>query len=197
MIERLRRLPLAVRVAVMVLLASIVIGLTCLLAAGPNRFGWAGLLAGAVGITVASLAFGLGGRMFCSDAIRSPMRNYNWRIAIAMTTYAVVLIGTMFLYLKGWTPGPFGYGLAALPAVPIAAVFAILGLYLKEETDEFARRSFAEACLLGAGATFVEATFWGFLETFGKVQHLPMYWASIAFFAQFGIATALVKWRYR
>jgi hypothetical protein len=196
--SRLRELPIAARLAVLAVLASIVCGLTWLLAEGPNSLGWTGLLLETVGIVLASMAFGiLAGRMFCSDPVRSPMRSYNRRIAITMLIYAVALVGSVFLHTKGWSAGPSGYLLAALPALPIGGVFLVLGLYLKEEGDEFMRQLFVWACLIGAAATFIEATFLGFLEVFGKVAHAPAYWMSIAFFAQFGVANVLLRWRSR
>jgi len=125
------------------------------------------------------------------------MRNYNRRIAITMMIYVVLLMGSVTLFAHGWGSGPWGYLLAALPAIPVAVVFLVLGLYLKEETDEFARQLFMQACLIGAAVTFVEATFWGFLETFHKVPHVPIYAASIAFFAQYGVASCILWRRYR
>ena len=67
------------------------------------------------------------------------VRRYNKRIFLASAAYLVTLLSTA-LTIKHLHPAhAVAVVLAIIPAIPIAATIAIVGLYLKEEKDEFQR----------------------------------------------------------
>jgi hypothetical protein len=41
------------------------------------------------------------------------------------------------------------------------------------------------------------ATVWGFLESFDLTPHYEAYWGAVVWFAMFGLARFVVRWRYR
>lgn len=66
--------------------------------------------------------------------------------------------------------------LALLPVVPIMGMIWTMARYVREEDDEYLRHRAIMAALLGLGLVLALGTFWGFLETFGVVPHVPA-WA--------------------
>jgi hypothetical protein len=100
----------------------------------------------------------------------------------------------------GWLPPKAGLGLylaAVSPALPIGvAIFAIIR-YLNEEQDEFVRMLQVKATLIGVGLTMFTCTAWGFLAQYAHVWALPLYLVFPMWAFWFGLATPLVKWRYR
>ena len=87
-------------------------------------------------------------------------------------------------------------GLAVLPAIPIIAVIVAVGLYLKEETDEFQRELLIQAMLWGMGGTMAAATVWGFLEANADMPHIPAFYVFVLFWAIVGVVGIVQKFTY-
>jgi hypothetical protein len=108
-----------------------------------------------------------------------------------------------FLFFAEWISHhyhPTGYRaylIAALPAFAIIAVLFIAALYFKEETDEFERSIVIQSQLWGIGGTLAITTFWGILEIFLPITHFPTYLTSVIYWICVGIATPLIRLRYR
>src|SRR5450756_1305058 len=98
---------------------------------------------------------------------RSPspaVRRYNRRMLFASAVYLVTLLPAV-LAIKHLHPGhAIAVVLAIIPALPIAAIVAIVGLYLKEEKDEFQRELLIQALLWATACTLVATSTWGLLE---------------------------------
>ena len=132
---------------------------------------------------------------------RSPMnaavRRYTYRFMTLMLFYVVFLVAAVWTFSHRHPAGPPAYGLALLPALPIVGMLVVVGLYLAEEKDEFLRNMFVQSMVWGIGGTLAVTTVWGFLELFVPVPRLqpylvfPIYWGFV------GVATALLKLRYR
>jgi flagellar biosynthesis protein FliR len=116
------------------------------------------------------------------------MRRYNRRVAIVMSLYVAILLASVWLISNHDVPVGLRALLAVLTALPITGVFLALGRYLIEEDDEYLRVLMIRQMLLGTGLAMAACTAWGFLEAFGVVVHVPLYWASIAWFGGFGLA---------
>ncbi len=69
------------------------------------------------------------------------------------------------------------WGLAMLPIAPILAMIYVMGRYIVEEHDEYLRHRAIMAALIGLGFVLAIGSFWGFLETFELVPHVPGWWA--------------------
>lgn len=67
--------------------------------------------------------------------------------------------------------------LAMLPILPILTMIYVMGRYIVEETDEYLRHRAIMASLVGLGFVLAIGSFWGFLETFELVPHVPGWWA--------------------
>ena len=79
----------------------------------------------------------------------------------------------------------------------LVLTIVIMGLYLREETDELERAIVGEAALWATGGLLAIATTWGFLEQYGLVMHIEA-WAAFPLWAFcLGPANIIVRRRYQ
>jgi hypothetical protein len=124
------------------------------------------------------------------------LRRYSQRLSVAMAVYvATILIAAS--YAKGRTHGPLAYALAALPGLAVIAILVAIGLYLREEKDEFLRAIQTEALLWSCGITLAVATSWGFLQMFTDIYRAPLCFIFALFCFVWGVAAAIIQRRYR
>lgn len=114
---------------------------------------------------------------------RAAKRRYTRRVLILSALYAAALLGATYAFKHHFVTGPLAWPVALLPALPIIAIFVALGRYLVEEQDEYVRMLAARQALWASGIAMSLATAWGFLESFGVVDHLPAYFVAIVWFA--------------
>lgn len=132
-----------------------------------------------------------------TDKIRTAQQRYRRWFVVAMSSYLFTLLGSI-AWLKGHEPqGPVLWLVAAAPAVPILWVIALMGLYLKAETDELERAIQVEATLWGTGLLLAVSTVWGFLANAGAAPAPPLFMAFPLFCAGLGLSQPFVRWRYR
>ena len=123
--------------------------------------------------------------------------HYRRRLAMAMITYCVVLMGSLYLLKRGGLAGPLLWIVAAAPAAPILWVLAVMGLYLKEEGDELERAIHVEAMLWGLAGVLGVSTVWGFLSNAEVVPAPPLFLTFPLFCAAWGFSQAFIRRRYR
>jgi xanthosine utilization system XapX-like protein len=129
---------------------------------------------------------------------RSPAaRRYTRRFMTAMSVYVFTLLGAVsaLRYLR--PTGGLAYALAIAPALPLIAAIGVIGLYLREETDEFQRAIQTEAALWATGGMMAIATVWGFLEMFGLVPHVDSWCAFPIWSVLLAPGQLLARRRYR
>jgi hypothetical protein len=155
-------------------------------------FGYAGIVGAIVALWGARLrSRGLAAPM------RAPVRRYMRRFLPAMGVYVVVLFASMRLYRTYDLATPLLWLIAVAPALPLIAAITAIGLYLKEEDDEFQRTLAISAHVLATGLMLAILTVWGFLEQFQLVAHIPA-WSAFPLLALCLIPSqAIVHWRYR
>lgn len=125
-------------------------------------------------------------------------RRYRRRFAIAMGLYVVLIMGVSFLFGGPYEPkGPLAWLVALLPGLAIVGVIVAMGLYLKEEKDEFERAVLVESMLWGIGAVTALCSIWGLLEIYVGAPHLWIFMVGPIFCVAFGVAQPLIRWRYR
>jgi hypothetical protein len=146
----------------------------------------------AVALTAARLA-----RRVSRIEPSSAAKRYAQRFTAAMMLYVAVLMGVLYAFIGLRVTGPLAYALAAAPALPLIMAIAVIGLYLREETDEFQRAVMVEAALWATGGMLAITTVWGFLETFGLVIHLPSWLAFVVWSVLFGPGQIIARMRYR
>ena len=113
-------------------------------------------------------------------------KRYNWRVIWLSLAYAILLIAAVYGFKHKLIPPALTYPVAILPALPIIGLFAAMGRYLVEETDEYVRMLMVRQTLWASALTLSVATAWGFLDNFGLVGHADGYWIAVLWF--FGLA---------
>jgi len=164
--------------------------------AGPMAETAATLLYGAVVVGIAGWLAKVGQRAMKMTPSAAAAR-YRRRFMITMGLYVVALTAAIEAYKLLHAQGALAYALAILPALPLVASIVTMGLYLREETDEFERSVQAEGALWATGGLLAVATVWGFLEMFGLVPHVET-WAAFPAWAVFLAPGQLIaRRRYR
>jgi hypothetical protein len=118
-------------------------------------------------------------------------RRYNRRTIALSLIYAALLIAAVWLFKHHHVTGALAWVVAVLPALPIVGIFAAIGVYIVEESDEYLRMLLIRQTLYASGITLSIATVWGFLESFGMVGHVEAYHAAILWFAGLGIGSVI------
>lgn len=124
-------------------------------------------------------------------------KRYNKRYLIAMPLYLILLFLATHILRHNHPNRPLALVIAILPSIPLVAMIAIAGLYLKEETDEFQRSIFQQSLLWSVGLVLAITSIWGLLEMIADVPHLPIFYVFPGFCVFFGICSPLLKRRYR
>jgi hypothetical protein len=90
-------------------------------------------------------------------------------VAVYFVIYFACFAAHMWLHLAGvWV-----WILAGLPVLPMLGVIAVMGRYLRDETDEY-KRDLSIRCVLWGTAGAVSASMMGgFLWIFGWKGHMP------------------------
>ena len=129
------------------------------------------------------------------SSLRPAKRTYNRRVLTASAAYAVLLVGGEYAVMRLDPAMPLRVVLALLPALAIVAIFAALGRYLVEESDEYLRAQMVRQMLWATGGTLSVATGYGFLQVFDVVSGAPLYTVAILWFFCLGVAGAVLKAR--
>ena len=124
-------------------------------------------------------------------------QRYRRRMLVSASVYAATLLLAVVLNGRHLVQGPLAYAVALLPSVGIVGMFVAMGLYLREETDEFQRAMQIESSLWATGGTMTICAVWGFMEMFHLVPHVES-WAAVPVWALvLGVANVFTRRRYR
>jgi hypothetical protein len=115
-------------------------------------------------------------------------KRYLRRIIIAVLAYMAAVFLTFHVLFHGKLPLPAAIGLALIPSIPLVAIIVIVGIYLKEEKDEFQRELFIQSLLWGTGATLAITSFWSFLHLFAHVPAVDGFHVFVLFWTFTGLA---------
>ena len=124
-------------------------------------------------------------------------RIYLRRFFIAMMVYVVLIVADGLLFRRYHFTGNLAYLLAVLPALGIIGQIVAVGLYLRDEKDEFQRNLFVQCILWGLGGLLAVTSVWGTLESYTHVQHLQPMWVFPIFWGFVGVSTPFLMRRYR
>jgi hypothetical protein len=89
--------------------------------------------------------------------------------------------------------GGAAFGLAAIPALPVIALFVAVGLYLRDEADEYQRDMMIRCMLWGTGALLTTIVFLSFVRMFGWKGEVDPFME----FGVFWVFAAVAKVTYR
>lgn len=155
------------------------------------------LLFGAAILGIAYASGATGRRMMKNPQVSPAAKRYQRRFFIAQTGYVLLLTLALLAYRVLPHGSPLVWLAATAPAAAVVAVIVIMGLYLREETDEFERAIQSEAALWATGGLLAVATLWGFLEMFDLTPHVEGWAAFVVWALLLGPAQVLVRRRYR
>lgn len=103
-------------------------------------------------------------------------QRYLTRLALTMAFYLLTLFLAEHMIEDRGVTGALAVVLALLPGLSFAGVIWIFGALIVEEQDEFYRLLYVRQGLIATGFSFTLAAVWGFLETYGIVDHVPAFW---------------------
>ena len=121
------------------------------------------------------------------------IRRYNRAVLTLSIGYVVLLFAAEIAIGRNGLAGPLAYLVAILPAVPIIGIFAAIGRYLIEESDEYLRLLMVRQSLVASGFALSLATAWGFLESFDLAPHFDAYWIAVIWFGGLGLGACVNK----
>ena len=110
-------------------------------------------------------------------------RSYLRRFVPTMALYVILVFVAPSLIRATNAHGPALWAIAALPSLPLVAVFWIIGKLLVELDDEYLRMLEVRKALIATGFAMSLASVWGFLEVYADAPHLPAFFIPIAWFA--------------
>jgi hypothetical protein len=112
-----------------------------------------------------------------AGCVSAAIQSYTRRMLLASFAYMLGLGIAVSLHQRLELAGAAAFLVALLPVLPTFWMIWAMGRYLVEEQDEYLRHRAILASLIGLGAVLSIGSFWGFLETFGLVPHVPGWWA--------------------
>jgi len=121
------------------------------------------------------------------------LKNYNVRVIWLTALYGVFLIAAVYGFKHHLLSGFVAWIAAVLPALPIIGIFAAMGRYLVEESDEYVRSLIVRQSLWASGFALSVATIWGFLESFELVGHVDSYMIAVVWFFGQGVGSVVNK----
>lgn len=130
---------------------------------------------------------------FVSNAIV----RYNRRFIVFTIGYVLGLGLAVSINDRTDVSGIAGVAIALLPVIPILGMVWTMARYLIEEEDEYLRFRAVNAALVGLGGVLTLGSFWGFLETFDLVPHVPAWWTFPAYAIFMGMAQCWMSLRNR
>ncbi|WP_184003365.1 hypothetical protein [Stakelama sediminis] len=104
-----------------------------------------------------------------------------------MLLYLVVLFAVKRLLPLDDMQGPLLWIAAALPGIPVAAVFFLIVRYIVELRDEYRRLLEVRKTLVATGVTMTIASIWGTMELLAHASHLPTLYIPVIWYLAQGI----------
>lgn len=134
--------------------------------------------------------------LFCKPSTKAS-RRYMVRISTVMVFYMLTVLSVTRMVRAHHPTGAKAYLMAALPTIPVIAMLVVVGLYLKEEQDEFQRSLVVRSLLWAIGCTLAFAAFTDFLRSYEVIASVPPFTEFVAFWIIFGIAQGVQSALYR
>ena len=134
--------------------------------------------------------------MICAPPTKAG-RRYTLRLLPMMVLYVALLFTSQWSFHHLHPTGIVTYVLAVLPALPLVGSLALVGLYIKEETDDFERSILIQSMLWGLGAALSVSTIWGSLSDFAGAPPLSTFYIYVFFWIFMGISQPFIRQRYQ
>jgi hypothetical protein len=116
---------------------------------------------------------------------------------VTMSLYVVVLLVATLIVKHAHPHGWVLYAIALVPALPILAMLGSMGVYLKEETDEYIRLMTMRSLVAGTAVLLMVLVVSDFLRALSGAAPLAPFASWVTFFLAFGAAQAVQTMRNR
>lgn len=127
---------------------------------------------------------------FCTNPTKAA-RRYTQRVASIMIFYVATVMAVTRMVRAHHFAGPKLWFLSCMPAVPIVALLVVVGLYLREEVDEFKRQQLVIAMLVAIGVTLAVSAVGDFLRSYGAISSMPPFLEFVTFWGVMGVVGAV------
>jgi hypothetical protein len=114
-------------------------------------------------------------------------KRYVWRMLMVSCGYVLAVWGTTSFVVHRHPQGGEVYALALLPTIPVLCMLGVVGLYLREEQDEFQRMLVVRSILLAIAGTLSLSVFGDFLRSYGARKTIPPFTEFVVFWVLFGL----------
>ena len=124
-------------------------------------------------------------------------RRYVQRMgAIGLVYLATVWVITRYIHQHHPT-GSKLFVLAAVPAFDVVAMIAVVGIYLRDEVDEFKRHQLIVSILWAVGFTLALMAFVDFLRSYNSIAAPPPFMEFTVFWISMALVQAVQAFRNR
>lgn len=122
----------------------------------------------------------------------SPSHKYLLGMLFWMSLYCGLLFLSIHAIRDLHPQGPALWGLAVMPAIPIAVTFWLVLRYM-DKSDEYVRALMTRRLIISTAITLSAATAWGFLEGNAGAPRIEMFYLYAFFWICFGITSAFLR----
>jgi hypothetical protein len=98
------------------------------------------------------------------------------RVLWLLLVYAVVLPPLVWLRATHHVSHTLSLAMAIAASLPVLGIFASWGRYLSDERDEYHQTLTLRRVVIATNATMGTAVVWGFLQAFGVMPMIEVYW---------------------
>ena len=123
-------------------------------------------------------------------------RRYMGNMAVASVLYTAAVFGGAFAIRGGEAPQWLAIIAALLPLLPALLMLRAYIIFLNG-LDEFQRRIQTDAMLIAAAVVGFGSFAYGFLEEWANFPHVPLIWIFPALCGTWGLATCIIRLRYK
>jgi hypothetical protein len=113
---------------------------------------------------------------------------FRQRMLWTMLIYMAMVLGAASIVKHGHPVGWHLYFWAVAPAAPLLGMLIYMGIYLRDETDEYLRTQAMRSLLAATGVLMATLVVNDFLRAFAHLGALPAFTAFVLFFLSFGAA---------
>jgi hypothetical protein len=124
-------------------------------------------------------------------------KRYQRRVMVTMSMYVVVLFAAVWMVRHMHPHGWLLYTIAVMPALPVLGMMGSLGVYLREEKDEYVRLITMRSLLVGTAVLLAVLMVNDFLRALSGAEAVPPFTSWVLFFVVFGVSQAVQTMRDR
>ena len=138
--------------------------------------------------------------MICNPAgnkLNKASKRYTRRLAAVMFFYMLTVWRVTPFVRTHHLSGRSLYIASALPTIPVIVMLVVVGLYLREERDEYARQQTVVSMLWAIAITLGFTAFTDFLRSYGAIAAVPPFTEFCLFWLSMGVVSAVQTMRNR